>query len=59
MSRHCELCSRDHEFDMEHELHPFRISKQLVALAKRIFDYNSLLMKEANALLEQTCATSG
>jgi hypothetical protein len=44
---------------MEHELHPFRISKQLVALAKRIFDYNSLLMKEANALLEQTRALSG
>ena len=49
--RHCELCSRDRELDMERELHRFRILKQTTALAKRIFEYNSILMKEANELL--------
>jgi hypothetical protein len=36
---------------MERELHRFRILKQTTALAKRIFEYNSILMKEANELL--------
>ncbi len=59
MHLHCEMYSRDREFDMDHELYPFRISNQPVALANRIFDYNSLLMKEDKALLEQTSAFSG
>jgi hypothetical protein len=42
---------------MERELHRFRILKQTSALAKRIFDYNALLMKEANELLSQTFNT--
>ena len=57
LRRHCELCSRDRELDMERELHRFRILKQTSALAKRIFDYNALLMKEANELLSQTYNT--
>ena len=51
---HCELCSRDHELDMDRELHRFRILKQTAALAQRIFEYNALLMREANDLLAQT-----
>ena len=42
---------------MELELHRFRVLKKTSALAKRIFEYNALLMKEANELLSQTSAT--
>lgn len=43
---------------MERELHQFRVLKQTAALAKRIFEYNALLMKEACRLLAQTARIS-
>jgi len=50
---HCELCSRDRQRDLDTELHRFRVLKQTARLGDRIFEYNQLLLKEANELLGQ------
>lgn len=39
-------------------MHQFRVLKQTAALAKRIFEYNALLMKEACRLLAQIARVS-
>lgn len=50
---HSELCSRDYQYILTRELHVFRRIRQTRALAQRMFDYNHVLLREANNLIAQ------